>query len=1686
MWVRGLLLCLSAILPATRQTPSYMITGPNIMHVGVEESVSVQLHGAELPVTVTVYCWDIIRNTNCSDHVGFHLNAGNSFQEIRTIRVSPETARNLQLWRRHQHYVTLVAESDQLFRRRRMVHVRLSSKRGYIFIRTDKSIYTPEENVRFSIFTLDHHMRPVDEEILFSVFNSKNMQITADIRKSGKILLHHIRIPDNAAPGNWRIEAQFSDSTMSKVSTQFEVKEFVLPRFEIKIKASEMFYLVSKDEFSFKILAIHTYGERVDGKAYVRFGILDQNGNKTNLGGLEQELRMKNGEVSCSLKTQDLLEQLKMLTSVNKLVGSRLYVALTVFETASGELEETEVSGIPFVATPYVIDLSKTRRHFAPGLPFPVVVLVTSPDQSPTPNIPVTVEGYTLYTDETGTVVFEVVAPANASVLSVNITAGEGTRGREFSQAVHIVHAYQSVSRSYLHMYVQPTLVRSGQVLTVQLEAVTEPELGDVDYIYYLVTNKGRVVRAGKTRRLEKTELTIPVDVSLVPTFRLIAYYYIGNDHRSEMVANSLWVDVKDECEGKIEVKEMDQRHAPGSDLNVILSTDDAADVAMVAVDSAVYIVNNKYKLTARKVFEAMNSYDLGCYYGGGANTVGVFMDAGLTFLSDVAKSEFRKGYSCEEDARRQKRSLDVQKEYTNKLNQYTEPRLRKCCTDGLTKIPMRYSCGRRVERVRERRCRAVFLLCCQYGIELRRNQSLNVRSVARSLPLEFEEFFDETSIHVRSIFPHSWLWGNHRVQGPGNHTLSARIPDSITTWEIQAVAMFDNKGFCVAESKKLTVFQEFFISMRLPNAVTRNEQVDVRVILYNYLAQDIQVFVYMRGADGLCSPATSKDEARVITVRRNSAHSLGFPIVPLVAGNIPIHVVALSTSGQRDALLKHLRVVEEGVMKTEETSLLINPLVRRSHDINTETPLNQVPDTESYLYIKARGDLMGESIENSLSPEGINRLIRVPTGCAEQTAMHLAPTVYAVEYLDQSQQWLHLPSERKDQALANIKTGYTKILEYQKADGSYGTWKETPSSVWLTAFMVKILSIARKHIIVNDMFIHKSVSYLINAQNSSGHFEDPHPVMAREMQGGVESLVSMTAFVTIALQHSLDSYKRHDIIPVTQVKNSIAKALGFLHKEVPSIKHPFVTAIAAYALTLASPDSPGSVKAHRKLKDLAYYNREKDIRYWKVTDVELVGGEKNPSHASALAVEATSYALLQSLMMKDETYASTIAKWLTEQRNYGGGFRSTQDTVVALEALSTYHRITFEKEQLNMDVEFSENGRMMQIHLQKRNALSRTELKFPLGSKIQVKLSGTGNGTLNLLKTYRLLEELSNPCTHFKLEVTIQSKMEYLDSHFEYNNTILPEDQSLGLIGWHDLRSRRKREVVKIEADRTIYYTVCTWREDEIELNEIKSGMAVVDISLLSGFEPDTTHLEKLKNGVDKYIDQYELKDGKVLLYLDMVRVKKECVVFAANQVVPVGLVQPATATLYDFYNPSVKCTVTYSAPEHSVLVSTLCHTDVCECAEGPCPHIEHILSPQLNSFSRIDFACYSPVVDYAFKVQLLGINHTAYFEKYVVNITQPILNSRNEAGLGHGAIRHFLNRRSCPLKLRLGSEFLIMGKEGKTRDHHQMIQYVLDSKTWIEEIPSDDQCLLSKYRNACKAVNDFIQSFETNGCKG
>lgn len=48
--------------------------------------------------------------------------------------------------------------------------------------------------------------------------------------------------------------------------------------------------------------------------------------------------------------------------------------------------------------------------------------------------------------------------------------------------------------------------------------------------------------------------------------------------------------------------------------------------------------------------------------------------------------------------------------------------------------------------------------------------------------------------------------------------------------------------GICVAEPYEITAMKDFFIDLRVPYSVVKNEQVEIRAILYNYADDDIYV----------------------------------------------------------------------------------------------------------------------------------------------------------------------------------------------------------------------------------------------------------------------------------------------------------------------------------------------------------------------------------------------------------------------------------------------------------------------------------------------------------------------------------------------------------------------------------------------------------------------------------------------------------------------------------------------------------------------------------------------------------------------------------------------------------------------------------------------------------------------------
>lgn len=68
--------------------------------------------------------------------------------------------------------------------------------------------------------------------------------------------------------------------------------------------------------------------------------------------------------------------------------------------------------------------------------------------------------------------------------------------------------------------------------------------------------SKGKLLKVGRQERdvgQDLVVLPLQITTELIPSFRLVAYYtLIGTGGNREVVADSVWVDVKDSCMGTV------------------------------------------------------------------------------------------------------------------------------------------------------------------------------------------------------------------------------------------------------------------------------------------------------------------------------------------------------------------------------------------------------------------------------------------------------------------------------------------------------------------------------------------------------------------------------------------------------------------------------------------------------------------------------------------------------------------------------------------------------------------------------------------------------------------------------------------------------------------------------------------------------------------------------------------------------------------------------------------------------------------------------------------------------------------------------------------------------------------------------------------------------------------------------
>uniref|UniRef100_A0A7N5J8W9 CD109 antigen n=1 Tax=Ailuropoda melanoleuca TaxID=9646 RepID=A0A7N5J8W9_AILME len=510
-------------------------------------------------------------------------------------------------------------------------------------------------------------------------------------------------------------------------------------------------------------------------------------------------------------------------------------------------------------------------------------------------------------------------------------------------------------------------------------------------------------------------------------------------------------------------------------------------------------------------------------------------------------------------------------------------------------------------------------------------------------------DFHDSSSVsnpRIRKHFPETWIWLDTNMGSRIYQEFEVTVPDSITSWVATAFVISEDLGLGLTSTPvELQAFQPFFIFLNLPYSVIRGEEFALEVTIFNYLKDATEVKVIIEKNDKFDILMASNEinatgHQQTILVPSEDGATVLFPVKPTHLGEIPITVTAISPTAS-DAVTQRILVKAEGIEKSYSQSILLdltdNKLQTPVKTLSFSFPPNTVSGSER-VQITAIGDILGSSIN------GLASLIRMPYGCGEQNMINFAPNIYVLDYLTKKRQ---LTENLKEKALSFMRQ--EDFLKYILCNFS-------PFSPRLSAFVLRCFLEADPYIDIDQNVLHRTYTWLKGRQKSSGEFWEPGRVIHSELQGGNKSPVTLTAYIVT----SLLGYKKY------QPNIDVQESINFLESEFNrGISDNYTLALITYALS-----SVGSPKAKEALNMLTWRaEQEGGMQFWASSESKL----SESWQPRSLDIEVAAYALLSHFLQYQVSEGIPIMRWLSRQRNSLGGFVSTQDTIVALKALSEF-----------------------------------------------------------------------------------------------------------------------------------------------------------------------------------------------------------------------------------------------------------------------------------------------------------------------------------------------------------------------------------------------------------------------------
>lgn len=692
----------------------------------------------------------------------------------------------------------------------------------------------------------------------------------------------------------------------------------------------------------------------------------------------------------------------------------------------------------------------------------------------------------------------------------------------------------------------------------------------------------------------------------------------------------------------------------------------------------------------------------------------------------------------------------------------------------------------------------------------------------------------------LRQYFPETLYWNPEALTDEnGRLRLEVPLADSITTWRLTVLAS-TQRGELGATTYPIRVFQDFFVDLDLPVALTQGDEMSIPVAVYNYLPEEQEVLLELE-------PATwytllSADNRQTLTVGPNDVEVAYFRLRAERFGRFSLQVTAWGEK-MSDAIAREVTVVPYG---TEERVSKSDWLRESGATVPVTIPEGAVPGAarvEVKVYPGPAAQLV----------DGLEGLLRMPSGCFEQTSSATYPNVLILDYLVRSGQ---ATPEIQMTAERYIAMGYQRLLtfEVEGHPGSFSLFGDPPPSLMHTAYGLMEFADMSRVYPVDPALIDRIARWLLAQQNGDGSWDPGYGgVHFESWKKLANARLPITAYVAWALVEA--GYGDDP---------DVGRALEYLLSRASEADDPYVLALMVNSLAASDQTRDAARFLVERLEQAAVI--QGDAAYWTSGVESFTGaqGESASLETTALAVTALMRA------GGDPELVGRGLTYLVRAKDTFGTWQTTQATVLALKAfILSLEQGSEQPAEGTVRVTLN-GGATQEVVLTPETAGVVHTVYFddvPLGRNT-VTLEATG-GMRGLL--YQVTAVYYVPWKEEPAGGPIDIQVTYDRTELEVNETV----------------TQRVR----------------------VTLREGRAQWVIVDLGVPPGFAVLTEDLDALvRRTADgpTQVKRYEWTGRQVILYLENLSGTVE-LEYRLRARFPMRAWSPA-ATVYDYYNPTLR----------------------------------------------------------------------------------------------------------------------------------------------------------------------------------